>query len=79
MSKILKFEPRKVSNARLKEQLEAYDAALQAINQNEQITRVRVGAVENVVNLGLMGRVKWLLFGMPKPKPEAEKAGPDVH
>ena len=80
MSEPLKFEPRKTVNERLKQHIEQLEQAIAAALANEQITRVRVGAVEHVVNLGLTGRLRWLLFGMPRPKPaEAEKAGPDVH
>lgn len=86
MTDILKFDPRKVSNARLKEHLERSDEALNAALNNEAVTRGRVDAIERVLGgflgLSLWHRLKWLLFGMPKPtpvEPEAEKAGPDVH
>ena len=34
-----------------------------AVWSNEQITRNRVSKIEDVLSRGLLGRLRWLLFG----------------
>ena len=85
---ILKFETRQTVNERLKAALEKFEGDLQAVVNNEGVTRGRVDSIERVLG-GFLGlsfryRLKWLLFGMPLPprpvEPEPVKVEePDVH
>ena len=84
---ILKFETKQTVNGRLKAALEKFEGDLQAVVNNEGVTRGRVDSIERVlggfVSLPLRYRLKWLLFGMPKPpkpaEPEPVKVEPGVH
>ena len=73
---ILKYEPKKSQNERLKEALTASEEQLAAVVNNESITRRRVESLERVLG-GFLGlsfkhRLRWLIFGMPlPPKPVA--------
>ena len=40
-----------------------YQDMAKAANQNEQVTRLRVEAVEEVVRRGFWGRLRWLVLG----------------
>ena len=72
MSGPIRFEPRKTVNERLKEALTASEEQLQAVVNNEQVTRGRVDSIERVVGgfvmMSFRHRLKWLFFGWPKPK-----------
>lgn len=65
MSEPLKFEPRNVSNAKLKEHLTDFQDGLIAAVQNERLTRDRVSRLELVV-LELLRRLETLeIYGDP--------------
>lgn len=61
----------KVSAADMRRHLKAQDQALeeavipsiQILDQNEQATRVRVTAIEAILQRGLWGRLSWLVRG----------------
>ncbi len=90
MSDVLKFEPKKSVNERLKEHLSQSEQELRVAINNEQVTRARVDGLERILG-GFLGmplryRLRWLVFGMPKaPKPAQEATEPkaeeisDVH
>ena len=43
--------------------MQEYQSMAKAANQNEQLTRQRVEAVEEVIRRGFWGRLRWLLWG----------------
>lgn len=54
----------------VKQLLQTRQIALAALG-NERVTRQRVSDIEDWVRSGLWSRIRWLLFGAPKPKIEA--------
>lgn len=81
MSEVIKFEPKKSVNERLKEHLSESEQALRSVIKNEMITRQRVENMERMLgaffSLPLRFRLKWVLFGMPKI-PKAPEPIPEV-
>lgn len=43
--------------------MQDYQNMAKAANQNEQVTRFRVEAVEEVIRRGFWGRLCWLMLG----------------
>lgn len=46
-----------------KDKVKEFTEAVNAVIQNERITRERVDMLEALANRNLLGRLKWILFG----------------